>query len=107
MEGKTNTGGGGAHLFVIGRDTQPASVPNNTVWVNTPTRIMNFCVQNTQPGTANEGDAWLTYGEAGDSDMDISRLEVFRLKVTGVKQYLSGTWTDKTFKTYYNGTWHG
>ena len=107
MIGRATAGSGGAFLHVTGSASQPSSVPNNTIWIETSDRVTGYYIQQDEPSAPKEGEAWITYGKSADSDMNISQLEVFRLKPASAKQYLSGSWVTKTFKTYYNGSWSG
>ena len=105
MLGKTNTGGGGLRLTVVGGTVQPEHAVNGPIWVNTSDAINKYYVQRKTPDSPNEGDLRIQYGQAGETDINISRTNFFRLKVLAVKQYLSGSWADKTFKTYYDNAW--
>lgn len=100
-------GGGGANLNfkVVGGTTQPTSPKENTIWVNTSTKISEWTFSATQPVNPTDGMVWFLTGKS--SSVEFNALKKNRLNVypISVKQYISGKWTNKTAKTYLNGKW--
>lgn len=100
-------GGGGANLNfkVVGGTTQPTSPKENTIWVNTRTKISEWTFSATQPVNPTDGMVWFSTGKS--SSVEFNALKKNRLNVypISVKQYISGKWTNKTAKTYLNGKW--
>lgn len=98
-------GGADINFKVVGGTTQPASPKENTIWVNTSTKISEWTFSATQPVNPTDGMVWFSTGKS--SSVEFNALKKNRLNVypISVKQYISSKWTDKTAKTYQGGKW--
>lgn len=107
MIGRTNTGGGGVgglNFQVIGGTTAPNNPKENTIWVNTSTKITDWIFSATQPTGAN-GMVWISVGASSPVAFNALKKNNITVYPISAKQYISGAWVDKTAKSYQNGAW--
>ena len=107
MIGRTNTGGGGVgglNFQVIGGTTAPNNPKENTIWVNTSTKITGWVFSATQPTRAT-GMVWISVGASSPVAFNALKKNNITVYPLSAKQYVSGAWLDKTAKTYQNGAW--
>lgn len=101
-------GGGGADINfkVVGGTTRPTSPKENTIWVNTSTKISEWTFSATQPVNPTGGMVWFSTGKS--SSVEFNALKKNRLNVYPVsaKQYVSGSLVDVTCQSYQNGKWN-
>lgn len=100
-------GGGGASLNykVVGGTTQPTSPKENTIWVNTDTKITSHVFSATEPTNPVEGMVWFKTGASGSVVFNALKKNIIEVCVTGCQQYASGAWASKTAQTYIGGKW--
>lgn len=101
-------GGGGANLNfkVVGGTTQPTSPKENTIWVNTDTKISEWVFSATQPSYPYEGMVWFGTGTSSGAEFNALKKNQIHVYPIYAKQYVSGSWVNKTAKTYKSGTWN-
>lgn len=109
MVGRTNTGGGGGsgglNFQVIGGTTAPNNPKENTIWVNTSTKITGWVFSATQP-TGATGMVWISVGVSSPAAFNaLKKNNNITIYPVSAKQYVSGAWVDKTAKSYQNGAW--
>lgn len=107
MIGRTNTGGGGVgglNFQVIGGTTSPNNPKENTIWVNTSTKITGWAFSATQP-TGATGMVWISVGASSTVEFNALKKNNITVYPISAKQYVSGAWVDKTAKSYQNGAW--
>lgn len=100
--------GGGTSLNykVVGGTTQPASVVENTLWVNTNIKITSHAFSATQPLSPATGDVWFMVGTSCAAPFNaLKKDDVLMVYPVGCKQYNNGKWIDKTAKTYQGNQW--
>ena len=99
--------GGGAPLNfkVVGGTSAPASLKENTIWVNTDTAITSWAFRATQPATAAEGMVWFFTGTQSSSEFNALKKNGIQVYPLSAKQYVSGAWVTKTAKSYQSGAW--
>lgn len=103
--GRTNTGGG-IKLFVVGGTTQPSSVAENTIWLNTSTSIPKWSVTNTAPGSPAAGEVYITTRSLTSNVINISSPNPVNVYLGSAWQYVSGAWKQTAAQVYYSGSWH-
>lgn len=107
MIGRTNTGGGGVgglNFQVIGGTTAPNNPKENTIWVNTSTKITGWVFSATQP-TGATGMVWIPVGASSLAAFNALKKNNITVYPISAKQYISGAWVERTAKSYQNGAW--
>lgn len=108
MIGRTNTGGGGGsgglNFQVIGGTTAPNNPKENTIWVNTSTKITGWVFSATQP-TGATGMVWISTGASSPVAFNALKKNNITVYPISAKQYVSGAWVEKTAQVYKNGAW--
>lgn len=104
---KHGAGGGTSLNFkVVGGTTQPTNPKENTIWVNTDTKITGWVFSATQPTAPAEGMVWIETGsesKVGFNALKKNGVCVYPLRVS---QFVAGVWADKEAKIHQNGTWN-
>ena len=101
------TGGGSASLNfkVTGGEEAPANPPDNTIWINTSDKITGWVFSATEPEEPTEGLVWITTGSASTSAFNALKKNSIMVYPLSAKQYIGGTWVDKTAKSWQDGEW--
>lgn len=99
-------GGAGAALNfkVVPGLTQPSTVSENTIWVNTK-KIGAWYFSPIQPENMQELDVWFRTGTSSFVAFDALKKNGIQVYPISAKQYVSGALVDKTAKIYRNGEW--
>ena len=97
--------GAGLNFKVVGGTSAPSSPKANTIWVNTNVAITVWRFQPYQLSTPAEGMIWISTGNSSPAMFNALKKNVIIINPVSVKQYINGTWVDKTAKTYQNGEW--
>lgn len=97
-------GGTGLNFKVVGGTSQPTNPRENTIWVNTSTSITSYVFSVTQPA-GSAGMVWFKIGTYSSVPFNALKKNTLRVYPTSCKQYVSGSWVDKTAKTYLSSTW--
>lgn len=99
-------GGSGMPLnFKVVGNPQPTNPKENTIWVNTDTKITSYVFSATQPSSPAAGMVWICVDEKSSVKFNALKrngLEVYPLRA---KQYVSSKWVDVTAKSYQGGKW--
>lgn len=105
MNGKTNTGGGASLNYkVVGATAKPeGSVKENTIWVDTSTKITSHAFSATEPTNPVEGMVWFKTGATSVAPFNALKKNSIMVYVDGCSQYISGAWTAKNAQIYQNG----
>lgn len=100
-------GGGGANLNfkVVGSTTQPTSPKENTIWVNTDTKISEWVFSATKPVNPTDGMVWVSTGTSSGAEFNALKKNGIQVYPIAAKQYVPNEWVDKTAKIYQNGAW--
>lgn len=107
MLGRTNTGGGGGgglNFQVVGGSTAPSNAKENMIWVNTSTTISSWVFSATQP-TAATGKVWITIYTSSTVAFNALKKNGIQVYPVSAKQYVGGSWVDKTAKSWQGGAW--
>ena len=106
MTGKTNTGGAGLNLRIVGSNTQPPKPAENMIWFNTDTRIPHWYFQNTAPSDPELGDVYITISTTSTNVLQVLRNNGLKVYFGTARQWNGSAWNIVGGKIYYNGSWH-
>lgn len=98
--------GGGASLNfkIVGGETQPSGVRENTIWVTTPVRVSGWVITNQEP-EAKEGLVWISTGTDGEAAFSATKGQTMMIYPAGVQQYIGGAWESRVAQIYKDGRW--
>lgn len=109
MQGRTNaggTGGFGLNLKIVNGTTMPSNPRENTVWVNTTTRITSYAFSYTQPETVSEGLLWLKISNLDSGvEVDVGKKNSVKLNLTFAALYTGSAWKNVECFVFYKGEW--
>lgn len=101
-----NMSGGGAALnFSIVGNPQPSNPKGNTIWVDTDVEITGWNFTATAPENPSNGMVWFPIGTESPVGFNALKKNKIAVYPLSAKQYVSGTWVDKTAKSYQEGAW--
>ena len=101
-------GAGGANPLnfkVVGGTTAPANPKENTIWVNTDVAISSWVFSATQPASATNGMVWIYTVASSTVAFNALKKNGIEVYPVSAKQYVNGTFVDKTAKSYQGGEW--
>lgn len=98
------SGGASLNFKVVGGTSVPTNPTENTIWVNTSTKITDWVFSATQP-TAASGRVWIPTGTSSLVEFNALKKNGIQVYPISVKQYVGGAWVDKTAKSYQGGKW--
>lgn len=104
MIGRTNAGGIGLNIKVIGGSIQPTTPMENTVWVNTSIAITGYILSPTKPEIGVEGQVWLQTSKSG-VELNISKKNPILVYIVSCSLYTNGKWEDMQALIYASGAW--
>lgn len=90
---------------VVGGTTQPSNPKENTIWVNTSNTITSWTFSIEQPTSPSNGMMWFSTGEYSTVPFNALKNNSMQIYPVYAKQYVNGTWEEKTTKSYQNGEW--
>lgn len=90
---------------VVGGTNQPSNPVENTIWVNTSTAISRWAFSSESPSNPISGMVWILIGTSSTVEFNALTDNVGKVYPLSAKQYVSGSWVDKTAKTYQGGVW--
>lgn len=103
---KHGGGSGGAALnFKVVGNPQPETAKENTIWVDTDTKITGWLFSAAQPEAPGEGMVWFAVGTANHVAFNALKKNGVNVYPLYAKQYLGGEWVSKTAKSYQGGVW--
>lgn len=103
---KSNGGGGGGIAFrVIGGTSAPSSPKPNDIWINTGAEITSYIFSAIEPEGYAKGMVWISTGTESTIEFNALKKNGLMVYPISAKQYVSGTWVDKTAKSFQNGAW--
>lgn len=106
MIGRTNVGGGaGLNFKVVGGTSAPDSPSENMIWVNTSTTITSWVFSVTEPESPSAGMVWISIGTASPAEFNALKKNTIHVYPLSAKQYIGGSWEDRTAKSYLGGVW--
>ena len=100
-----NSGSSGLNFEVVGGTTQPSNPKENTIWVNTSNTITSWTFSIEQPTSPSNGMMWFSTGEYSTVPFNALKNNSMQIYPVYAKQYVNGTWEEKTTKSYQNGEW--
>lgn len=81
-----------------------ASVKENTIWVDTNTKITSHAFSATEPTNPVEGMVWFKVGATSVAPFNALKKNSIMVYVDGCSQYISGAWVAKNAQIY-QGEW--
>ena len=106
---KHGAGGTSLNFKVIG-NPMPETAKENTIWVNTDTKITGYVFSATQP-TGLPGLVRFLTGSHSNVEFNALKKNGIQVYPISAKQYVDGAWVEKTAKSYQNGAfvdwWNG
>lgn len=84
----------------------PETAEENDIVIISEVPMKNWILSpDAQSGApSNDGDVWLTYSVDGNT-FNALKQNSMMIAMISAKQYVGGTWVDKTAKSYRNGEW--
>ena len=105
---KKGAGGAiGLNFKVVGGTAQPARMSENTIWINTSTKISSWVFSATEPTSPAEGMVWIHTNEASACAFNALKKNNIQVYPNSAKQYISGVWVDVGVKVYQGGKLSG
>lgn len=103
-------GGGGAGLnysvkAYASESTLPSVEKENTIAVFTDVEPTSHIFSATEPESPEEGMVWFLVGASSTVAFVATKKNPVMVYPLSAKQYIEGTWVDKTAKSYQNGKW--
>lgn len=107
MIGRTNTGGGGGGLnfAIVGSTTQPSAPKENTIWINTDSKITGWVFSPEAPESPAEGLVWIKTGLFSAAAFNAMKKNGIYVYPITANQYISGAWVSVTAKSFIGGAW--
>jgi hypothetical protein len=99
-----NGGGTSLNFKVVGGTSAPSNPKENTIWVNTSTKITNYVFSSTQPSGVN-GTVWFKTGSSCRTEFNALKKNAIQMYPYECYQYSGTAWTEVTAKCYYGGSW--
>lgn len=93
---------------VVGGTEEPANPTENMIWVNTDQEITDYKLSKYEPKNSIEGMVWIYLDNTSNVyfyTLNINGREFDEVYPILAKQYVSGTWLEKTAKSYRGGEW--
>lgn len=101
-----NGGGGVALNFkLVGSASAPANPGENTIWINTDSKITGWVFSPEAPESPAEGLVWIKTGLSSAVAFNALKKNGLRVCPIQAKQRISGAWADKTAKSFIGGAW--
>ncbi len=99
-------GGGSAALNfeILGGATQPSYPEENTIWVNTGSKITGWTIAPHAP-VGTEGTVWIATGDSGPRSFNALKGNGLIIHPLYAKQYVGGAWVARKAKIYQGGEW--
>lgn len=98
------SGGDNLNFKIVGGTVAPNNPKENTIWVNTDAEITSWVFADAQP-TGTDGMVWIETGAGSLTPFNALKKNGVTVYPLNAKQYVSGTWANKTAKIYQNGAW--
>ena len=102
---KHGAGGGAPLNFKVVGNPEPIAPGENTIWVNTETKITGYDFSATEPTAPVEGMVWIHTGTSSSVEFNALKKNGITVYPLSAKQYVSGAWVDKTANSYQNSAW--
>ena len=99
-------GGGGAPLnFKVVGNPLPSNPKENTIWLNTDTKITGWYFDTKQPSNLAEGEVWVSVSISSPSAFNALKKNTIQVYPVFAKQNINGTLTPVEAKIYQGGAW--
>ena len=97
--------GASLNFKVVGGLTQPSGPSENTIWVNTNTKITGYAFAPTAPADLAEGVVWFATGKSGMIGFNAMKKNTIMLYPLHAKQKVSGNLEKVDAQIYISGEW--
>ena len=91
--------------FEVVCNPQPANPKENTLWINTDVKITGYDFSVKEPTLPFEGMVWFPTGTTSSFEINVLKKNSIHVYPMSAKQYINGTWEEKTAQGYRNGEW--
>lgn len=101
-------GGGGSsplNFRVVGGTSAPSSPRENDIWVNTGTAIPSWSMAVDAPENPANGMVWVETGAFSSAAFNAVKKNQLLVYPLTAYQYLAGSWTKVTAKSFIGGAW--
>lgn len=101
-------GGSGGTAFTIKTypSSFPASAKEGTIGILTSVAYPSIVISALEPDTPVDGMIWIQVGTVSAYPVTVGKKQIITICPLKVQQYVSGSWTQRTAKTYLEGAWH-
>lgn len=103
--GNIGGGSGGLNFKVVGGTSEPSSPKENTIWINTDTKIASWIFSATEPETSAEGMVWISVGASSAVAFTATKKNPIMVYPISAKQHIGGAWVGKNAMSYQGGSW--
>lgn len=101
------SGGGAAQNFkIVGGTAQPSGPSENTIWVNTDTKITSWVFSARSPEVPAEGMVWVATVTSSRVAFNALKKNSIEICPISAKQYVDGAWVNRPAMIYQNGEWN-
>ena len=99
-------GGGGLPLnFKVVGNPKPQTAKENTIWIDTDSKITSWEFSPAEPATASEGMVWFQLDATSTTPINGLKKNAIRLCPILAKQYIGGAWAEKNAQCRQGGEW--
>lgn len=102
---KSGSGGYNPLNYKIVGNPQPINPKENTIWVDTDTKITKHSFSPTKPSEMAEGEVWFASGNNGIVSFNALKKNNLSITPYYAKQLIGGVLKDVTAKIYQNSEW--
>lgn len=102
---KQGAGGGASLNFKVVGNPQPQNPKENTIWLNTDTKITGWIFSALQPSVMDDGYVWFPTSASSNAEFNALKKNVIQVYPSSAKQYIGGAWVYKEAKIYQGGAW--
>ena len=100
-----NKAGGTSLNFEVVGNPQPSNAKENTIWVNTETKVTGYHFSATQPESMQPGEVWFRTGINSPAEFNVVKNNSINVYPTSAQQYINGQMTSVEAKTYIDNEW--
>ena len=99
-------GSGGAALnFMVVGNPKPELPTENTIWVNTDTKITAFGIDSVRPEAAEAGYLWVKTGIQSEVEFNALKKNAIMVHPLAASQFIGGEWVEKETQIWQDGQW--
>lgn len=103
--GNLGGGSGGLNFKIVGETSKPSNPKENTIWVNTDTKITGWYFSATQPENMAEGECWFGMNLSVGMEFNVLKKNSIQVCIFSAVQCVDGVCVRKNAKIYQDGIW--